>query len=338
MGDRFATSLVTLAEIERAFGALPDDARLTPVVRLGESYLKLESLQPVGSFKLRGALTKMSRLSPAARSAGVVAYSSGNHGLAVANAAMRLGVPATIVVPSDAPATKLLAIAREQAEIVSVGATSDERRSAAEALAEETGRALIPPYDDRDVIAGQGTVGFELLHQLEQMTAVVVPVGGGGLISGVAAAVKAARPAVQVIGAEPELAADATESFLTGRLVRWDAERVARTVADGVRTQSLGELGFAHLCQLVDDMITVSEEEIERALLTLFEMHLVAEPAGALALAALQTKAVPAAGAVAVVSGGNSSVELLASLVEGVAQAQASEAEGLPARQSLSRS
>ena len=200
----------------------------TPVVRFGKSYLKLECLQPVGSFKIRGALTKRSELLPAARSSGVVSYSSGNHGWAVAHVARRLGVSATIVVPSDAPATKLLAIAREQAEIVSVAAHSDERRLAAEALARETGKALIPPYDDRAVIIGQGTVGFELLQQLKDMTSVVVPVGGGGLISGVAAALKAARPAVQVVGVEPEYAADARESFLSGHLVHWGPERVAR--------------------------------------------------------------------------------------------------------------
>lgn len=309
--------------------ALPDDARLTPVVRFGKSYLKLECLQPVGSFKIRGALTKRSELLPAARSSGVVSYSSGNHGWAVAHVARRLGVSATIVVPSDAPATKLLAIAREQAEIVSVAAHSDERRLAAEALARETGKALIPPYDDRAVIIGQGTVGFELLQQLKDMTSVVVPVGGGGLISGVAAALKAARPAVQVVGVEPEYAADARESFLSGHLVHWGPERVGRTFADGVRTQSLGELGYEHVSRLVDDMVAVSEQEIESALVALLESRLIVEPAGALSLAAIETGKVAAPGAVAVISGGNASTELLGSLVERVARAQASGAKGI---------
>lgn len=322
MAEDSVPDLVSLVDIEKAAAGLPTISRFTPVVRFQECYLKLESLQPTGSFKIRGAFTKLSRLPPSARSAGVVAYSSGNHGLAVAHAARMLGVAATIVVPADASPTKVLAIGREGAELVHVASSSDERRAVAESLAEKTGKALIPPYDDRDVISGQGTIGLELLEQLPDMTTVVVPVGGGGLVSGIAAAVKAARPEVRVVGVEPELAGDAHDSFARVRLVRWEAEQVARTVADGVRTQSLGELGFEHITRLVDEMVLVSEEEIYETLVALLEAHLVVEPAGALSLTAVRSGRVRPAGATAVISGANVSIELLGNLVQRLTEAQ----------------
>lgn len=307
--------LVAPEEIARAAARLPEAASRTPVMHLEGCTLKLENLQPTGSFKIRGAFTKLSRLSTTEREQGVVAYSSGNHGLAVAYAACLFSTPATIVVPSDATPTKLLAISRAGAELVQCPPSSEERRLLAEKIAESSGKRLIPPYDDPDIIAGQGTVGLEIAEEIDDLSTVVVPVGGGGLISGVAAAIKATRPEVRVVGVEPALAADARDSLLGRRLVSWKAEEVGRTSADGVRTQSLGQLTFEHIVRLVDEIVVVSEEDILDSLLFLLERHIVAEPAGALSLAAVRAGVGTGTGTVAVISGGNIGVSLLESLV-----------------------
>jgi threo-3-hydroxy-L-aspartate ammonia-lyase len=318
--------LVPLASIEAAAAALPAGVRNTPVIRWdGATWLKLESVQPTGSFKIRGAVTKLSRLSPEGRARGVVAYSSGNHGIAVARAARLCGTRATVVVPRDAPGPKAAAIALEGAALVPCHPGSEERRLLAEAIARETGQILVPPYDDEDVIAGQGTIGLELIEQLPGLSSVVVPVGGGGLISGIAAAVKALRPSVRVIGVEPELASDAREALATGSPVRWSAEEVGQTIADGIRTQSLGPLNFAHVISLVDDVVTVTDDEIlDAAVALLRRRHLVAEPAGAVSMAAVRNGSVPADGAAVVVSGGNASIEILTEMVRRAAQLEAS--------------
>jgi threonine dehydratase len=309
--------LVTLASIEAAAAALPDQFRNSPVIPWpGGAWLKLESIQPTGSFKIRGAWTKLDRLSADGRARGVVAYSSGNHGIAVAHAARLRGVRATIVVSEDAPGPKTGAIAAEGGALVPCGGGSEGRRLRAEDIAAQTGQALVPPYNDADVIAGQGTIGLELLRQLPGLTSVVVPVGGGGLISGIAAAVKAVRPSVRVIGVEPELAGDARETLSTGSLVQWPAEEVGQTIADGIRTQSLGPLNFAHVVSLVDEIVTVSDEDILEAAVELMRSrHLIVEPSGAVSVAAVRNGTVPAHGAAIVVSGGNASAEILTQMV-----------------------
>jgi threo-3-hydroxy-L-aspartate ammonia-lyase len=310
-------SLVTLASIEAAADALPDQFRNSPVISWpGGAWLKLESIQPTGSFKIRGAWTKLDRLSADGRARGIIAYSSGNHGIAVAHAARLRGVKATIVVSADAPGPKTGAIAAEGGALVPCGGGSEGRRLRAEAIAARTGQALVPPYNDADVIAGQGTIGLELLRQLPGLSSVVVPVGGGGLISGIAAAVKAVRPSVRVIGVEPELAGDARETLSTGSLVQWPAEEVGQTIADGIRTQSLGPLNFAHVVSLVDEIVTVSDEDILEAAVELMRSrHLIVEPSGAVSVAAVRNGTVPADGAAIVVSGGNASAEILARMV-----------------------
>lgn len=327
-------NLVDCAEIVDAARRLPAAARATPVMRLEECTLKLENLQPTGSFKIRGAFTKLGRLSASERRRGVVAYSSGNHGLAVAYAARLFATPATIVVPSDATATKLLAIAREGAELVQCAPSSEERRLLAEEIAHSSGKTLIPPYDDLDIIAGQGTVGLEIVEEIDDVSTVVVPVGGGGLISGVAAAVKAARHPVRVVGVEPALAADARDSLVGGRLVSWKAEEVGRTAADGVRTQSLGRLTFKHVVRLVDEIVVISEDEILESLLFLLERHVIAEPAGALSLAAVRAGLVSGPGTVAIVSGGNIGISLLETLVVRVRERQEDALRQVPIKHS----
>jgi threonine dehydratase len=314
--------LVTLVSIEEAAAALPETIRDSPVVRWGsKTWLKLESVQPTGSFKIRGAITKLKRLPAESRARGVVAYSSGNHGIAVARAARLCGTRATIVVPRDASGAKANAIALEGATIVSCAPGSEERRLMAERIAETTGQILIPPYNDADVIAGQGTIGLELLQQLPDISSVVVPVGGGGLISGIAAAVKAIKPSVRVIGVEPELAGDAREALATGRPVKWPADTVSQTIADGIRTQSLGPLNFAHVVSLVDEIVTVTEEGImDAAVALLRRRHLIVEPAGAVSMAAIRNGSIPADGAAVIISGGNASIEILNQMLRRVSQ------------------
>ncbi len=278
-------------------------------------YIKAESEQPIGSFKLRGAYTMVAQLTPEARSRGVITYSSGNHAQGVAYAARELGTKAVIVMPSNAPEVKKAATRALGAEIVEVGPASSERRMKAEELVAEFGYAMIPPYDAREIVSGQGTCGLEIVEQLPRVDLVIAPVSGGGLLSGVATAVKLAAMEglvsanVQVWGAEPELAADAHESFYSKRLVEWPAEKTVRTIGDGLRTQSLGVLNFAHVLRHVDGIVTVTEEEIFAALrMILSATKLVAEPSGAVALAAAMFHAdeLPRARKVVVVlSGGN---------------------------------
>src|SRR5919206_4417601 len=250
-------------------------------------YLKPESLQPTGAFKLRGAYNKISSLSPEDRSIGVVAHSSGTHAQAVAYAARALNTRAVVVMPRGAPRVKLDATAALGAEVVLVGPGSAERSLKAEELATEHGYVPVPPYDDEVLMAGQGTIGPEILEDLPDVESVLVPVSGGGLIGGISAAIKLSRPDVRVIGVEPELAADARASLKSGRLVEFPADQVARTVADGLRVQKLGETPFEHIRAFVDDIVAVSEEEILEAMRRLvLRVRLVAEPSGAVPFAA----------------------------------------------------
>jgi threonine dehydratase len=316
MTDPGEGRLVSIDDVRAAARMLEGVALRTPLVSFGPSeprrLLKAESLQPIGAFKIRGAYVALASLSPDARSRGVVTYSSGNHAQGVARAARLLGIPAIVVMPSDAPPVKRSRVEADGAEVVIVGTASEERRTVAERLAVEHGLSIIPPYDDDRIIAGQGTCGLEIVEDLPDVAAVVVPVGGGGLASGVAVAVRALRPDCRVIGVEPELAADARESLEAGRIVEWPAELVSRTIADGTRTQSLGRRTFAHLIALLDRVVTVSEAEIGAAVrIAAEEARLVAEPSGALAVAALRFRAAEAGltdltgPVVGVVSGGN---------------------------------
>lgn len=300
--------LVTLDAIRAAAARLDGVALRTPLLAWDASmWLKPENLQPVGSFKIRGAYNKVAALSDEERAAGVITYSSGNHAQGVARAARLLGVPATIVMPDNATAIKVAGVERDGARIVRCGPASDERRTLAERIATQHGLTLVPPYDDLEIIAGQGTIGLEIVNDLPEVTSVLVPVGGGGLASGIATSVKELRPRTRVIGVEPELAADARDSLRAGQIVAWPAEAVARTAADGMRTQQLGELPFAHLSHYLDDIVTVSEDEISEAVRALASgARLVAEPSGATALAAhLSGRAGSDAQRVVIVSGGN---------------------------------
>jgi len=272
-------------------------------------FLKPENQQPIGAFKLRGAYNKIASLSDDERKRGVISYSSGNHAQGVAYAARALKVKSVIVMPNNAPAIKREATARLGAEIVVVGPGSDERKLKAEELASQHGYIIVPPYNDEKIIAGQGTIGLEILEDLPDVDAVLSPVGGGGLISGVAAAIKLTNPKVKVIGVEPELAADARASLKSGQIAQFPAAEVSRTLADGLRTQSIGDINFEHMRAYVDDIITVTEDEIRRAMKYLSaNPATVAEPSGAVSVAGFifHASELPKAKlAVAVISGGN---------------------------------
>ena len=308
-------ALVGIPAIETAAATLRGVVVRTPLVQLGAPdgrvFLKAESLQAIGAFKIRGAYIAIAALSDDERGRGVITYSSGNHAQGVARAARLLGSSAVVVMPDDAPPIKRDRVAADGAEIVVVGPASDERRLRAEAIAAERGLAIIPPFDDDRIIAGQGTVGLEIVEDLPTTALVLVPVGGGGLASGVASAIKGRRPDIRVVGVEPELAADARDSLAQGMLVRWSAADVSRTIADGTRTQSLGERTFAHMRANVDAIVTVSEAEIGAAVRLVAERaRLVAEPSGALAIAAWAFRRADVGptvegDVVAVVSGGN---------------------------------
>jgi threonine dehydratase len=271
--------------------------------------LKPENQQPIGAFKLRGAYNHIASLSEAERNRGVITYSSGNHAQGVAYAARALKTKALIVMPNNAPAIKREATAKLGAEIVFVGPGSDERKAKAEELAAEHGYVIVPPYNDEKIIAGQGTIGLELLEDIPEVEAILSPVGGGGLISGVAAAIKLTNPKIKVIGVEPELAADAQASLRGGKIVQFPAEQVSRTIADGLRTQSIGAINFEHIQAHVDDIITVTEDEIRQAMKYLSaNPATVAEPSGAVSVAGFIFHAAQLPRTklnVAIISGGN---------------------------------
>jgi len=322
--------LVSIDEIRAAAARIAPIAMKTPLVRAAfpgvsghgtgkEVWLKAESLQPIGAFKIRGASNKILQLTPAEIARGVITYSSGNHAQGVAYAARAVGAKAVIVMPSNAPAIKRAATLALGAEVVDVGLASSERLAKAEELVREHGYVVIPPYDDEQIIAGQGTCGLEIADDLPFVDLVVVPVSGGGLLGGVAAAVKRMRPQARVFGIEPELAGDTAESFRKGSIVTWPAELTSRTLADGLRTQSVGERNFAHLQAFVDGIITVTEAEIRAAMRAIVSAtRLVPEPSGAVSTAALLFHGDELPGcrnAVAVVSGGNVDPALLAEVL-----------------------
>jgi threo-3-hydroxy-L-aspartate ammonia-lyase len=313
---------VTLSHIRAAAERIRGEAIRTPLIRLpvnGEIYAKPENLQRTGSFKFRGAYNALINLEPSVRARGVVADSSGNHAQGVAAAAHLLGVPAVIVIPENAPPIKVERTKAWGAEIVRCPNASDERMRVAREIRDARGLSYIPPFDHPDIIAGQGTAGLEIVEDLPDVDTVLVCVGGGGLLSGIAAAVKTLAPNARVIGVEPELAADARESLKSGKRVSWDAALVTRTVCDGVRTQGIGELNFSIISSLVDDIVTVPENAVLEAMrFYALEAKLAVEPTGALTLAALQTGVVTARGkTVCLVSGGNFDPKLYASVIAG---------------------
>jgi len=320
--------LVSLDTIREAAARIAGVAVRTPLVRApflgvaGQVWLKAESLQPIGSFKLRGAANKILQLTPEEIRRGVITYSSGNHAQGVAYAAREVGAKAVIVMPSNAPAIKRAATLALGAEVVEVGMASSERLAKSDELVAKHGYVVIPPYDDEAIIGGQATCGLEIVEELPDVDLVLSPVSGGGLLSGVAAAVRQLLPQAIVVGVEPELAGDAAESFRKGEIVTWPAELTSRTICDGLRTQSVGVRNFAHIQAYVDRIITVTEAEIRAAMRAIVAVtRLVPEPSGAVTTAALLFHAaeLPAyRKAVAIVSGGNVAPEMLAEvLLEG---------------------
>lgn len=315
--------IVTLSDIQSAQQRLRGIAVRTPLIRYfadtsRELFLKPESFQPIGSFKLRGAFNMISLLSDAERSRGVITYSSGNHAQGVAFAARALGVKAVIVMPNNAPKVKVESTRSMGAEIVFVGPASSERKARAEELASQHGYAVVPPYADERIIAGAGTVGLEIVEDLRDVDVVLAPIGGGGCISGIASAVKLSGSKAKVIGVEPEFANDAQQSFRAGKIVQLSAEDVTRTLADGLRTQSIGEVNFEHIRKFVDDIVSVTEQDITDTMRDLaMNAKLVAEPSGAVTVAAAlkHSGKLPKGKTVAVITGGNVEPHILTKIL-----------------------
>ena len=321
------TPLITLEEIETALTRVATLARRTPVLPLqswsaGPVFLKCENMQPTGAFKLRGAANMLQQLSPEARARGVITYSSGNHGQAVALAAKALGCSAVVVMPTTAPAIKVSSVRQLGAEVAFAGTTSSERWAYAERTAAQRGLTIVPPFDHEWIIAGQGTAGIEILEQVPEVGLVLVPIGGGGLASGVAAAVKLSRPNVRVVGVEPAGANAMQQSLAAGAPTTIDR---SQSIADGLLPVRPGDLTFAHVRMFVDEVVTVSEEAIAATMRSLyFDAKVIVEPSGATALAALLSGAVsmPTGPAgprptVAILTGGNVSPRDLATILEG---------------------
>ena len=317
------TDLVAMGEIEDAARRLAGVTLHTPLLPFPgstqELLIKPESLQPMGAFKLRGAYAAITADLDAARKHGVVAHSSGNHGHAAAYAAALLGVHAVVVVPETAPRTKTDAIERNGAELVRCAPSLTARVAVTTELAAKHGYLIIPPFDDRRVIAGQGTIGLEIAGDRPDVDLVVVPISGGGLISGIATAIRARCPGAAIVGVEPEFAAHAKDSLARGERVAWPAARTQRTIADALRVEQLGELTFAHIREYVTSIVTVTDDELRAAVKRLaLEARLVAEPGGAAATAAClfhRDELPRARTTVAILSGGNIAPALLADIL-----------------------
>lgn len=308
-----STSLVSLDDIRAAAARIAGVARRTPLIDVGgitgepAFAIKCENMQPAGAFKIRGAYNMVAQLSAEARGAGVITYSSGNHGQAMALAARLLGIRAVVVMPETAPRVKVEGAERLGAEVVFAGTTVLDRKARAESEAAARGLTMVPPFDHPWIIAGQGTCGLEIVEQHPAVSAVYVPMGGGGLISGVSVAVKSLRPTTRVIGVEPEGAPKMTVSRAAGHPVTLPK---TASIADGLLSIRPGDLTFAHVQALVDDVLTVSEREIEGAVKWLFDhANVVAEPSGAASVAAVLRQRSAADGVVAIISGGNVSPE-----------------------------
>lgn len=318
--EKRVTKALTAADVRAARARIADGIVVTPCVPAlglaglarGRVHLKLESLQRTGSFKDRGALNRLLDLTADERRRGVVTASAGNHAQAVAYHCGRLGIPASVVMPEGTPLIKVSNTKRYGARIDFRGATLSDALVEARRLESEEGLVMVHAFDDERVIAGQGTIGLELLEQLPGATVVIVPIGGGGLISGIALALKEVKPAVRVIGVEAEAAASAVASLRAGRLVKIET---SETIADGIAVKQIGERTLPLIRRLVDDVVTAGEEQIASAVHVLLERQkLVAEGAGAAPLAALLSGAIPVEDAdivVVVLSGGNIDVNIL---------------------------
>ena len=309
-------ALIALSDIQAARERIRAIAKLTPLVDVSAAagrplWLKAESLQPGGAFKIRGAYNMVAQLTDEQRARGVITYSSGNHGQAVALAARTLGAPAVVVMPTTAPAIKIDGAKGFGAQVEFAGTTSLHRRARAEEIARERNLTMIPPFDEPQIVAGQGTVGLEILDQLPAVATVLVPIGGGGLVSGVALAIKETRPDVAVVGVEPAGAASMKAAIEAGEVRTLEG---ASSIADGLMAVRPGELNFALVRKYVDRLDTVTDDEIAKAVRWLHgKAKLVVEPSGAATVAAALR---PGAGykgpVVAIVSGGNLSAADLA--------------------------
>jgi threonine dehydratase len=318
------SGLIALEDLRQARERIGPTCAPTPLLRVGHPmggdpiWVKAESLQRTGSFKLRGAANAIAALDDGRSVSGVVTYSAGNHGKALACAARVAGIAATVVMPETASPVKIHQT-RSQGATVVLRPPDDIVRHAHE-VAADGGFALVPPFDDAHVIAGQGTVALELLDQIDDPDLVLVPVGGGGLIAGVATAVKGLRPRARVIAVEPECAGDLAEGFALGERVAWPRELTGRTIADGLRSPAVGELPWRHITSLVDDVVTVTEQSITVAMRWLAEhARIVVEPSGAVATAALieHSGALPGRTIVSLATGGNIDLETFVSFVSG---------------------
>lgn len=315
--------LVSLLDIREAVPRVLRLARRTPLLDAGfvagrALHLKCENMQPSGAFKIRGAANMLHQLTPEQRAAGVITYSSGNHGQAVAYAAREVGAPAVVVMPTTAPAIKVESVRRLGAEVIFEGTTSAQRLERAESEAAARQLTIVPPCDHPWIIAGQGTAGLEIVEDLPDVAAVLLPVGGGGLISGVAAAIKQSRPSVRIIGVEPAGANAMQQSVQAGHPVTVAS---SISIADGLLPVRPGPLAFAHVQAFVDAVVTVDESHIVDAMRWLYFVgRLVVEPSGATALAALlsgraDSHLLDHGPVVAVVSGGNIAPSMLATLL-----------------------
>jgi threonine dehydratase len=300
---------VTLDEIRAARERIKAVAKVTPLIDVSSVagrplWLKCESLQPGGAFKIRGAYNMVAQLTDDERRRGVITYSSGNHGQAVAIAARAMGAPAVVVMPTTAPSIKVEGAKGFGAEVIFAGTTSLHRRAKAEEEAASRGLTMVPPFDHEWIIAGQGTLGLEILEQLRGIGTVLVPIGGGGLISGVAAAIKQSQPDVAVIGVEPSGAASMKNAIDAGEVTTLEH---AQSIADGLMAVRPGDLNFAHVRKFVDRLDTVDDAEIAAAVRWLFvSAKIVAEPSGAATVAAaLRESAAYVPPVVAIISGGN---------------------------------
>lgn len=318
--------VISLEDIREAAGRLEGVAHRTPVLRsctLDEHvgarvFLKAENFQRAGAFKIRGAFNRLSTLAPEQREAGVVAYSSGNHAQAVALAAHLVGTTATILMPTDAPSTKVEATRAYGAEVVRYDRYRDDRVELAGKLAAERGLALVPPYDDPMVMAGQGTAALELLEDVPDLDVLVTPVGGGGLIAGCGTAAKALRPPIRLVGVEPENGDDTKRSLERGERVRLPS--VPSTIADGLQLDVPGELTFEVNRRVVDEIALVTDDEIVLAMRFLFErLKIVVEPSGATPVAALLSGRLDVRGkrVGAILSGGNVGADRFTDLIGG---------------------
>ena len=312
--------IITLATLAKARQRIAAVARVTPLVDVSAAanrplFLKCENVQPAGAFKIRGAYNMIAQLSEDEQRRGVITYSSGNHGQAVALAAQEVGAPAVVVMPTTAPAIKIAGARAYGAEVIFEGTTSAERRARAEIEASSRGLTIVPPFDHEWIIAGQGTAGLEILEQQPDVAAVVVPIGGGGLAAGVAFAIKHSRPHVKVIGVEPTGAAAMRASLDAGAPVT--LPRTA-TIADGLMPVRPGDLTFALVHEYVDDVVTVEDEQIIDAVLWAFmRAKIVAEPSGAASLAAVLSRVIDVPGPiVSIISGGNLGGDTLAELFQ----------------------